>query len=269
MGIDLVVTDLDGSLWHGFENVHPATIEAWCELTRRDVPVLVATGRRITSTREPLARLGLAPPAVVLNGAIALDLATGERFHRHAFDPVDAKRVLDAFSMVGVEPCVYVEHASVDVFVSRCPSTHGDHFASFGEMAAVADLVGIVASVPVLGFGVLGHRREPLEAIEGALVGIAAAHLGVDKQYGEHALTVAPAGLSKWDGVRAFCSRAGLSAERVLVVGDGPNDLELLTHAAIAVVPEDAYAEALALADHVVGSPRVGGWSSIVDLIET
>jgi hydroxymethylpyrimidine pyrophosphatase-like HAD family hydrolase len=266
-GVDLVVTDLDGSLWHGAGEVHPATRAAWSELTQRGVPVLVATGRRITSTREPLARLGLAPPAVVLNGAIALDLATGERFHRHSFEVTAAERVLEAFLTVGVEPCVYVEHGVVDVFVSPCPSTHARHVESFGALHDVGDLAEVVRSVPVLGFGVLGYRREPLEQIEGALAGIGEAHLGVDKLYGNHALTVAPAGLSKWDGVRAFCKRAGLSAERVLVVGDGPNDLELLSHAAIAVVPEDGYVDALALADHIVGSPSVGGWSGILDLI--
>jgi hydroxymethylpyrimidine pyrophosphatase-like HAD family hydrolase len=204
---------------------------------------------------------------VVLNGALALDLATGERFHRHSFDADDAERVLEAFLTVGVEPCVYVEHAAVDVFVSDSPSTHVDHVASFGALHEVADLPEIVRSVPVLGFGVLGHRREPLEQVGAALGGVGEAHLGVDKLYGDHALTVAPAGLSKWDGVRAFCTREGLNAERVLVVGDGPNDLELLAHAAIAVVPEDGYIAALDLADHVVGSPSVGGWSAILDLI--
>ena len=77
--IELVVTDLDGTLWaYGSEGVpHERTLAAWAELDRRGVPVLVATGRRATTAREPLAEYGLAPSAVVLNGALALDLATG------------------------------------------------------------------------------------------------------------------------------------------------------------------------------------------------
>jgi hydroxymethylpyrimidine pyrophosphatase-like HAD family hydrolase len=43
-GIELVVTDLDGTLWSGREETHPATVAAWRELERRGVPVLVATG---------------------------------------------------------------------------------------------------------------------------------------------------------------------------------------------------------------------------------
>ena len=85
--IELVVTDLDGTLWaYGSEGVpHAQTLAAWRELEGRGIPVLVATGRRATTAREPLAALGLAPSAVVLNGALALDLATGYRFHRRCF----------------------------------------------------------------------------------------------------------------------------------------------------------------------------------------
>ena len=109
--VDLVVTDLDGTLWFGHEETHPASRSpTWRELERRGIPVLVATGRRVTSTRNPLARLGFAPPAVMLNGAIAIDLATGERFHSHQYTADDASRVLAAFRAVGVEPCVYVDH---------------------------------------------------------------------------------------------------------------------------------------------------------------
>jgi hydroxymethylpyrimidine pyrophosphatase-like HAD family hydrolase len=267
VGIDLVVTDLDGSLWYGHEQVHPDTLRALSDLARRDVPVLIATGRRITSTREPLARLGFAPPAVVLNGAIALYLATGVRFHRRPFGAGDAARVLEAFRSASVEPCVYVEHAAVDVFVSTCPSTHPEHLQSFGTTHDVADLEEIVRTIPVLGFGVMGHQRGPLVHAASVLGGIGEAHLSADKQFGGHVMTVAPAGLSKWEGVLAYCSRAGLNPERVLAVGDGPNDVELLTRAAVAVVPEDAQTEALAVADHIVGSPTVGGWAAILDLI--
>ncbi|HJR26705.1 MAG TPA: HAD hydrolase family protein, partial [Acidimicrobiales bacterium] len=63
--VELVVTDLDGTLWHTDDHVHPEVVAALAELAGRGVPVLVATGRRVTSTRRPLARIGLAPPAVV------------------------------------------------------------------------------------------------------------------------------------------------------------------------------------------------------------
>src|SRR3954451_17994724 len=114
--IELVVTDLDGSLWH-HEEIHPSPLAAWSELEARGIPVMVATGRRLTTTREPLARAGLTPPAIMLNRALALDLATDERFHRQHYDAHVAAAVLDAFRPAGLDPVVYVEHEHIEVYV--------------------------------------------------------------------------------------------------------------------------------------------------------
>ena len=265
--VDLVVTDLDGTLWFGDQETHPSTIAAWYELERRGIPVLVATGRRLASTRDPLADLGLAPPAVVLNGALAVDLGTGDRFHTWHYSATDAATVLAAFRAVGLEPCVYVDHSDVDVFVSARPSTHPDHLAAFGATAREADLEDIVRTVPVLMFGIMGHDPQPLAALSSSLSQTAEAHVAGPDQYGGHSCTATPAGLSKWVGVVAFCSRAGLDPTRVLAIGDGPNDRELLAGAAIAVAPADGQPDVVRDADHVVGSPRVGGWAEILDLV--
>ncbi len=83
--------------------------------------------------------------------------------------------------------------------------------------------------------------------------------------FGGHGLTVNPIGLSKWVGVLAYCALAGIDPSRVLALGDGDNDRELLTNASVALVPEDAHEHALATAHHVVPSPAVGGWAAVLD----
>ena len=265
--VELVVTDLDGTLWFGHEEIHEATVAAWGELEGRGIPILVATGRRVASTRGPLARLGFAPPAVMMNGAVAIDLRTDDRFLRHQYATEDAVKTLAAFRAVGVEPCVYVDHPDFDVFVGDHPSTHPQHLRGLGASAERADLETVVGTIPVLMFGIVGHAEEPLAELASALAGTAVAHVAGSDMYGAHSCTATPIGLSKWTGVEAFCARAGLDPERVLAIGDGPNDLELLGGAAVAVVPADGHDVALQVADHVVGSPRDGGWAEILDLI--
>jgi HAD superfamily hydrolase (TIGR01484 family) len=267
--IELVVTDLDGTLWHtSDQGPHARTLAALDELKRRDVGLLVATGRRLASTREPLARLGLRPAAVVLNGAMVVDLATDERLHRHAFRPGDAAEVLGHFLAAGIQPCVYVEHDEVDVFVGDNPSTHPDHLRSFGEWVRSADLEAVVRTESILAFGVLSIPAEEIVEVYAKVGDIANAHLSDERQYsGGMTLTVAPPELSKWDGVVAFCEARGYDPGRVLAIGDGPNDLELLDGAAVAVVMEDGHPDALARADHVVPASSVGGWADLLDLL--
>ena len=266
--IDVVVTDLDGTLWSGREDVHPTTVAAWRALEARGITVMVATGRRVRSAREPLARLGLAPAAVVLNGALVLDLATDERFHRHQYDAATAATVLAAFRAAGVEPCVYVDDPDFDVYVGEQPATHPTHLASLRTADAPSDLDDVVATVPILMFGLMGHDDpELLGEIVASLAGTAELHLGPDGLFGGHSFTVTPLGLSKWVGVELFCAHRGLDASRVLAIGDGTNDIELLGAAAVAVVPRDGCEPARKLADHMVSPARDGGWAEILDLV--
>ena len=266
--IELIVTDLDGTLWELPASTPEVTRTALATVLAGEVPLLVATGRRVASTRAPLADLGVAPPAICLNGALGLDLTTDDRFHVGGFSAADAATVLSVFSNHGVDPCVYVNRDGPSVFVSATPSTHPDHLRGFGTDVGVAALDDVIGTDTVLGFSVLGVDQAVAEALGLDLAGLASPHTDVDRQYGGFSFTVAPPTGSKWDGIAAFCAREGLDASSVLVMGDGPNDLEMLEAAAVAVVPEDAHVDALALADHVIGRASLGGWAEILDLLD-
>lgn len=267
-GISLVVTDLDGTLWRTDGSVHPATARALEALAERAVPWLVATGRRTRSAKVPLARLGLAPPAIVMNGAVGIDLSNGERFHLAPFTTALAMEVLDVFEACGLSPVVYVEGGDVEVWLGPLSSTHPEHVEALRPHAGVGDLRAAVEDEIVVGFSVLGRPHGELVPAFEAIGAIAATHL--DRSFdwpGTAGLTVAPRGQSKWDGVVAFCQRAGLDTTRVLALGDGPNDVELLERAAIRLVPEDGSLAARELADHLIGAPDLGGWARVLDFV--
>jgi hydroxymethylpyrimidine pyrophosphatase-like HAD family hydrolase len=267
--IDLVVTDLDGTLWHTDDHVDPKVLAALDALARRGIPLLVATGRRVASTRAPLARIGHAPPAVVLNGALGLDLATGERFHRAPFPTADASAALAAFASVGLDPVVYVDHPRYDVFLSTTPSTHPEHVRSLGDTAGIDDLARVCHEEAVLGFGMLGIPHGAGVAASEALGDLVEVHLDRSIEFaGSASFTAAPKGQSKWDGVAAFCAQRGLDSDRVLALADGPNDIELLTNAALRLVPAVAHPAALDLADHVIPSAGEGGWAEVLSYLD-
>lgn len=266
--ISLVVTDLDGTLWHTDGSVHPETARAISVLVQRKVPLLVATGRRARSTQLPLSRIGMAPPAIVMNGAVGVHLSTGERFHLAPFTVVDAVKVLDEFEACGLSPVVYVEGGEFDVWLSREPSTHPEHVEALGPHAGIGDLHAAIETEIVVGFSVLGRPNGELVPAFESIGALAETHL--DRSFdwpGMAGLTVAPLGQSKWDGVVAFCHSAGLDPTQVLALGDGPNDVELLEGAAVRLVPENASLAARELADHFIGPPERGGWARVLDFV--
>jgi hypothetical protein len=263
--VSLVVTDLDGTLWHTDDDIDPDVVAAVGKIADLEIPLLVATGRRLASTRAPLARVGLTPPAVVLNGALGVDLATGERFHRAPYPTEQAIAVLRAFRSVGLDPVVYVDHPHLDVFLSETPSTNPVHVEQLGDTAGIDDLDRVVAEEAVLGFSMIGVPHRDGVAAEAAVGDLAEPHLDRSLDFGGYAsFTAAPKGQSKWDGVVAFCREHGLDDQRVLALADGPNDIELLDHAAVRLVPEVAHPSALDRADHIIPAAADGGWAEVL-----
>lgn len=277
--VELVVTDLDGTFWHTDDHVPAPVLEAVAELDRCSIPLLVATGRRLTSTRDPLARFGLAPPAIMLNGAIGVDLATDERFHLAPYPTKEALAAYDAFVRAGLSPVVYVDHPRYDVFLGAEPNTNPAHVQALGDTAgrrrgrdqrsAVDDLRGAVADHPVLGFSMIGVPFADAEQAFAELQGVVEVHVDRSIDFpGMASLTAAPKDQSKWDGVLAFCEARGIDSTKVMAVADGPNDIELLTHAAVRAVPAVAHASALALATAIIPSAQDAGWAEILTLLD-
>ena len=262
--ISLVVTDLDGTLWDADERVHQRTVAALQELAGRRLPLLVATGRRLRSARGSLARHGLSPPAVLLDGAMGLHLEGGRRFHESCFTSADATAVLAVFSSVDLSPALYVDRPGVDVVIGAQPSTHARHVEHIGEWLSRRDLDEVVATEPVYSFMVVDADPERLARVAGNLGGAGSAVLTRNPFLGGSTITVRPPQTSKWEGVASYCAAEGLDPERVLAVGDGENDLELLGNAAVSCVVRDGCDAALALADHVIDPAREGGWAAIL-----
>ena len=266
--IRLVATDLDGTLWGPDMVVPLAHVNAIEALTRRGVTVLVATSRRPRVVRRALAEAGLCLPGVLVDGGIGIDFRTEERFHQAVFDPTDAMAALSSFRDCGLEPCLYVEHPDIDVFVSEEPSTCAAHLAYLGDVARVADLEAAVASWPLYAFCVLGLPEHRLRRVADRLAGCGmAAILYEEPIYGNYGLIVNPAGVSKWSGIDAYRRLTGVSASEVLAVGDGDNDVEMLKQAGFAVAVRRGTEGALAVADHLIDGPAQNGWASLVDLI--
>lgn len=268
MRIDtLVVTDLDGSLWHD-ERCHPATLAALERLESAGVPVLVATGRRIGSARRGFDANDLAFPAVLLNGALGHDFVTGRRFHSHAFTSDDVAAVFDVFDSFGLSPCIYTDDGLVHAFR---PTTSEGHLATIGD-----DLVPIERprEVPrersVLSFSMLGIARTRVEEAARTIVelGLGEAPCYADGIYDEWSIMVQAPGISKWQGIQAWLADRDAVADRIVAIGDGGNDLEMLAAADVAVAVEGGDPRALGLADVVIPPPERGGWARVLDLVD-
>ena len=130
-----------------------------------------------------------------------------------------------------------------------------------------ADLDEIVATVPVLGFGVIGHPLEPLMQV-----------VGNRRSRGDTSLRRLAVG---WRHAHRRPSRAVEVGRRARVLrasrastptraarsATGPTTASSSTHAAVAVVPEDTFAEASPSPTTSCPRPDEGGWAKVLDLV--
>jgi hypothetical protein len=270
LDIDLVVTDLDGTLWDGTGRIHPRTLSALRTLASASIPVLAATGRRVGSAWPMMESNGIGLPSVLLDGALGRDFGALTAFHRHVFASSAAGEVLEVLEELGVSPCINVDEPGRDVVLGEHPSTHPDHVRVLEPWVRDEDPWTAVRCLGVLAFTLVGgetSRMRELAAEVTARVPVAAA-LSNDRTYGGLHLSFRPLGVNKWAGVLAFCAARGRDPSRVLAIGDSDNDVELLEGAAVALVVADGSAAALERADHVVAPARDGGWAGILELLE-
>lgn len=288
--IKLVATDIDGTLWTRDATgeghvVHPTTAEAAEELRRRGIDLLVVTGRRrrsallaLTEIFGPPGQRDVRIPAGLLDGAYGCDLDSGERWHHGVIDADAALAVLAVLTEHGLSPAVYLEDAGgwsrrsdgADVVVTPATSTHPAHLAVLQPVVEVPDLTDVCATGDVVGFGIAGgdpaHLAAVAEEIEAG--GLAHATATRDLAYGGATLIVRPHGTSKWAAIEAWCAHTGVDpASEVLAIGDGENDLDMLTNAPVGIAPADASPLALEAATHVVRPTADGGWADLLDYV--
>jgi hydroxymethylpyrimidine pyrophosphatase-like HAD family hydrolase len=72
-------------------------------------------------------------------------------------------------------------------------------------------------------------------------------------------LDIAPAGVNKASALAEVVAGLGVAAQDVLAIGDGRNDIEMLTWAGRGVALGDACPEVHLVADHVTGRFAEGG----------
>jgi hydroxymethylpyrimidine pyrophosphatase-like HAD family hydrolase len=265
--IDLVVTDLDGSFWDAHGRAHPDTLAALRTLLTSGTTVLAATARRPASALATMQDNGVLLPCVLFDGSLGRDFTNDVIFHRRVFDSEYASAVLEVFLEAGLEPSLNVEHDHDDFVIGNNPSSNPRHLAFNASRTQHVDLNSAVRTMPVFSFLVIGRERHELVPILENVSSVADSSVTPDITYGGLSLSVRPKGVSKWTGVLSFCAHRQIDPAQILAVGDGENDLELLSSAPIACVPSDGCEAALDLATHQIPPAHSGGWASIVDLM--
>jgi len=251
----LVALDIDGTVVDHDGQLPRAVYDAVQRVLAADVPVVLATGRSWHGTEPVFTALDLPPgPAVSSNGAVTVTYPPLSITSRVTFDPSD---VIDRVVDLAPGAIIAVEEVGLGYRLT------GDF--------PVGDLTGemIYESVDQL------RSRPVTRVIIRDPEGDERTFLRLAEQLGLHGvsyfigwsawLDIAPEGVDKSTALADVAARLGVAQADVLALGDGRNDIEMLTWAGRGVAIGDAPCEVQAAADHVTGTFADGG--TVAELI--
>lgn len=245
----LVALDIDGTIVDHAGLLPDDVRDAVALVVAAGVPVVLTTGRSWHATQPIFDALGLpAGPAVASNGAVTVSYPPLELTDVITFNPSDViERVLAEHPTASLAAEVVGQGYRVSRYFPD-----GDLYGAI-ELVSVADLAADDVTRIV--------ARDP-DATDAEFIELAerlGLH-GVSYFVGWSAwLDIAPAGVNKATALAEVAAGLGVAQADVLAIGDGRNDIEMITWAGRGVAVGDASAEVARSADHVTGTFASGG----------
>lgn len=261
----LIALDVDGTVLLEDETLSPGVVEAVAHAHRAGHEVMLATGRSWEGTRGIQHVLELAPEyAVCSNGAVIMKRVGGdfaeegryERFHVETFDPSEVVDLLRA----------HLPHAKYMVELADGERLYTERLDDWNlAHARRVDFAELVAQ-PVCRVVVVAPDETDEDFL--ALV----ERIGLTKvsyAVGWSAwLDIAPQGVDKSTALERVRTWLGVESERVLVMGDGRNDLGMfrwaLDHGGRAIAMGQGPDEVRREAGEVTASVHAGGVADIL-----
>jgi Cof subfamily protein (haloacid dehalogenase superfamily) len=224
----LIALDIDGTVLLESGQMNEGVIEAVAKVRDAGHEVMLATGRSVAMTLPILKKLGLKPEYVVCsNGAITLKRdAMGEGGYTREFvEMFNPREVLTSIKEHLGSANYAVEDATGKFFVyGEFPN---GALGEVSENVAFDELVKVQATRVVV--------ISPQHQVEDFLAVVERMGLHrVSYNVGWTAwLDIAPDGVNKSTALENVRSRLGIPRTRVLAMGDGRNDIDMLEWAAL------------------------------------
>lgn len=269
----LLAIDIDGTLVGRHDELTPATREALARAARAGIHVVLATGRRYSMTLPLVEPLAIKVPLVTASGALIKDPAGHRTLFCAEFADDVLRRALGVIDRLGFDPlaCADTFEEGFDFYQAR-PDARGPQLAEYLDFNQGCGRLWpeLIECPPpgVFHLFAMGTRDEML-ALEAALhfetAGRLATHVLRSPKYSGFMVEVAPAGVSKWSGIRHLAAGWGIGDEAICAVGDDVNDIPMIRAAGLGVAMGNAQESVKAAADRVAPSQEQDGLAQVVE----
>lgn len=261
MAVELICIDVDGTLVGASGDVRPDVWAAAERVRARGVRLAVCSGRpAFGKAREYAERLDPQGWHIFQNGASLLNAATGESLSEAL--PADAVATL--VQRARTTGRLLEIYSDADYAVEQDTDRVRRHAGLLGVPFRTRRLESLPGRI-VRAQWLLAHDEAPAVLAEphpGLHVSPSLSPVMPDTTF----ISLTLPGVDKASALRALAGRYGVPLERVMMVGDGANDLGILAIAGFAVAMGNAEPEVLEATSRHVGHVDEGGLIEALEL---
>lgn len=246
----LLVTDIDGTLEGRGGHIAREEREALSELRRRGIGISLSTGRVASACQEIIRQLSLDGYHIFCDGALVTN-SSGEK--RVSIQPLNDEVVTETIDFAHSRG-IYLELSTVDkYFVEQITEATTIHQGLMNLKPTVVDFTTIVGQESFIKENLIRvHPRDDAGIEEFWHHFEHLLHLSrvrIPRCSGIDFINVVAPDVSKGKALEVLTSHLGISIGEVMAVGDGMNDISLLSSAGLGIAMESAPDEVKAAAD--------------------
>jgi len=251
-GYRMLVVDIDGTLIGRDGTVSVADREALARAYNSGVKVSLSTGRATMACRGIVRELGLDGEHVFFDGALVINPEDGSEVYIQPIDPAVVRQVVDFAHASNLNIGLF---SATRYFVERESRLARVRHQFFGIRPAVADFNGLWERERIVKAGMATSSPEEVDKVKqlarefkGSLdVMWAKTPAFPDVDF----INIVAREVSKGRALEALASYLGVPLSQVIAIGDGTNDISLLSLAGLGIAMGNAPDEVKAVADYV------------------
>lgn len=261
MKVKLVASDLDGTLLRSDGSISPRTLAALVRLDSLGVPFVAVTARPLRMVQRLAERHGLTGLAVCSNGALIVDLATGDVIAHEALGARAAAGVVAALRRGAPGVSFALERLTFFAEERGFYTEVRRRYPAYPFEPEVVDDVLALCAEPCTALLALHPHFGPE-----ALAEVAVDAPGVSVTFsGGTFIEVATLGATKGAALARLAGGLGVEACEVVAFGDMPNDLSMLAWAGLSVAMGNAHPAVLSAATQVTASNDGDGVALVLE----
>ncbi len=279
---DLLVIDLDGTLLRRDGSVSARNVEAVQQARDAGVEVIVATGRALVESQRALKAIAHEGLMIAAGGSMLCCVKSGRTLARRVMPEQVVRDATDAL----------LGHGHKVLILKDSNAAGYDYLAvGQGELDPASRWWFEQLPVTVRFAEELAEDAHPHDTVRAAVVA-SGSELGpiaqdLKEKLGEqvflqhwpavtsseaigsqtHLLEVFNPNVNKWTMIQSHCAGSGIDMARVVTIGDGLNDVEMLRGAGLGVAMGNADPRAAAVADRSAGDHENDGVAEVIELI--